>query len=285
MKHAHALSLAAVAFLAAGPPVFSQDEAPDVPDPVDSPIPAIEDALVVPEWRLAFDSLSAAEKEQYGKLLIEADRLFKQKRIFETLNEIAKAERIFDRGPAALNLKGACYVEFRNFERARAVFEEAYELQKVYLEDIEDVPLKERRKRMERVLDILFNIAEMDFVMGNWQECHDRLETILPAMDPEDVAMSRLIEFKLMLCKLKIGQVEEARKLANKYDYLDDNPFHYYANAAIAYHDGDLEAAERWRASARKVFRHPATLAPWEDTMIEFGYVKSFYGGDLLLEE
>ena len=48
---------------------------------------------------------------------------------------------------------------------------------------------------------------------------------------------------------------------------------------AISYHDGNDSEAERWRASARRVFRRAASLAPWEDTMIEVGFVKSFYGG------
>lgn len=284
MKHIPTAPLAAFALLLATPLAVSQEPAAP-PDPgAPPPAPVAEDDLVVPEWKLEYDSLSDANKEQYLKHLVEADRLFKQKRIFETLNEVAQAEKVFDQGPALLNLKGACYVEFRNFERAREIFARAYDLQKVYLDGIEEVNDEQRRKRMEHVLDILFNIAEMDFVMGNWQECHERLETILPAMAPRDVGMSRLVEFKLMLCKVKLGRLEEARELAEKYDYLDDNPYYYYANAAIAYHDGDKEAAERWRASARKVFRNPAALAPWEDTMIEFGYIKSFYGGDLFEE-
>ena len=46
----------------------------------------------------------------------------------------------------------------------------------------------------------------------------------------------------------------------------------------MAYHDKDDSTAERWRTSARRIFRYPQILAPWEDTLIEFGYVKSFYG-------
>ncbi|MFP6856780.1 MAG: hypothetical protein VCA73_05875, partial [Roseibacillus sp.] len=77
----------------------------------------------------------------------------------------------------------------------------------------------------------------------------------------------------------KIDREDEARKLAEKYDYLDDNPFYYYANSALAYFDKKEADAERWRATARRIFRTASILAPWEDTMIEYGYVKSFYGG------
>jgi tetratricopeptide (TPR) repeat protein len=268
--------------LAAGLSGLSALAAQDAPK---GPAPKVNDDVKIPEWELAFKNLDEDRQNQYGKHIIEATRLFNQKRIIEALNEVAAAEKIFDQGPSALNLRGACYVEFRDFARARAIFEQAFELQKAHMEDLEGVIGESRKIRMRPVVNILFNIAEMDFVMGNWQECHDRILQILPVMDTQAVAMSRLIEFKLLLCKLKIDQVEEARKLAEKYDYLDDNPFYYYANAAIAYYDKDTEAAEGWRNSARRVFQRADILAPWEDTMIEFGYVKSFYGGDLEEEE
>ena len=119
----------------------------------------------------------------------------------------------------------------------------------------------------------------MDFVTNQWADCLGRIEGLLPDMDPSDLTMIRLLEFKYLLCKLKLGKTEEARSLSKKYDFRDDYPYYYYANAAMAYHDEKEAEAERWRASARRVFRRPSTLAAWEDTMIEIGFVKSFYGG------
>lgn len=234
---------------------------------------------VVPDWQMAFENLGATLRTEYNKHIYEASRLFNQKRIIESLNEVAEAEKIFDQGPAALNLLGACHVEFRSFRKARIAFEKALALQKQYLKDLEGVPNDVRLRRMRPVVNILFNIAEMDFVTGQWQDCHDRIEKMLPKIEPKNVSMIRLIEFKYMLCKLKIDREDEARKLAEKYDYLDDNPFYYYANSALAYFDKKEADAERWRASARRIFRTASILAPWEDTMIEYGYVKSFYGG------
>ncbi|MEC9054625.1 MAG: hypothetical protein VX633_04930, partial [Verrucomicrobiota bacterium] len=172
-----------------------------------------------------------------------------------------------------------CQVEFRSFEKARSAFESALEKQGAYLQDIAELRGDARKRRMRPVLNILFNLAEMDFVTQQWEECQKRIEKILPDMDPANLTMIRLLEFKYLLCKLKRGEVDQARALSDKYDYLDDHPYYYYANAAMAYHDKKEKEAERWRASARRVFRRTAILAPWEDTMIEIGFVKSFYGG------
>ncbi len=242
-------------------------------------VPTADEEKIVPQWQKDFEEIDLVEKKAFRKHMLEASRLFNQKRIIESLNEIAEAQRIFPDNPNSLNLEGACHVEFRNFKKARSSFEAALEKQGDFLKDLQGVQGDARKRRIRPVLNILFNLAEMDFVTKKWKLCHERIEKILPDMDPANVAMIRLIEFKYFLCKLRMGQVDEARLLANKYDYLDDYPYYYYANAAISYHDGNESEAERWRASARRVFRRAAAIAPWEDTMIEVGFVKSFYGG------
>ena len=245
----------------------------------ESPIPTAVEKTIVPQWQKDFENLAPDKQKAYRKHMIEASRLFNQKRVIESLNEIAEAQRIFPDDPNSINLTGACHVEFRNFKKARLAFESALEKQGDYLKDLQGVHGDARKRRMGPILNILFNLAEMDFVTKEWKSCHERIEKIIPVMDPANVSIIRLIEFKYLLCKIKMGQIDEARLLANKHDYLDDYPYYYYANAAISYHDGKESEAERWRASARRVFRRASTLAPWEDTMIEAGYVKSFYGG------
>jgi hypothetical protein len=89
-----------------------------------------------------------------------------------------------------------------------------------------------------------------------------------------------LVEFKILLCKKKLGMKEEAKALAEKYDFQDDSPYYYYAQAALAYDDKNLVKAEEWLAMAGRVFRDPNVLAPWQDTLVEYGYIKSFYGDD-----
>lgn len=242
-------------------------------------VPTADEVTIVPQWTKDYEEVDPAQKKAYRKHMAEATRLFNQKRIIESLNEIGEARRIFPDDPNALNLIGACHVEFRSFAKARSAFESALEKQGDYLKDLEGVQGDARKRRMRPVLNILFNLAEMDFVTREWKSCEEKIESLLPNMDPENVTLIRLIEFKYLLCKVKLGQLEEARLLAKKYDYLDDYPYYYYANAAIAYHDKKPEEAERWRGSARRVFRRTSTLAPWEDTMIEIGFVKSFYGG------
>ncbi len=248
------------------------------------PLPAQQDPrslLPVPEWQMDFENLDPERRKEFAQLVFEAKRLADQERVIECLNTIAKAEAIFDRNPALLSMKGSAYVELRDFEQARRHFQKALELQQAFLDRVDSVDNHVRSNVLRQVNSIHFNLAEMDFVTGKWQRCHEQFGRLL-ARGVADERIARLVEFKYLLCKLKIGQVEEARKLAGKYDYTDDHPFYYYANSALAYFDKNFEEAERWRAVARRVFSiPPGLLVAWEDTMIEFGYVKGFYGGDL----
>jgi tetratricopeptide (TPR) repeat protein len=209
----------------------------------------------------AFLNLPEERRKEFAEHMQEAMRLFQQKRIFETLEEVNKAEKIFDQSPEILNLRGSCYVEMRAFDKALEAYHKAAELS-------------------PGNPSIEFNIAEVHFVTKEWRKSHDRFTEILKQIPPENTALSRLVEFKILLCKKKLGQKEEAQIMAEKYDFLDDSPFHYYAKAALAYDDGDLVKAEEWLAISARIFRDPNVLAPWQDTLVEFGYIKSFYGED-----
>jgi tetratricopeptide (TPR) repeat protein len=213
----------------------------------------------------AFLNLPEESRKDFIKHLGEANRIFQQKRIFETIEELDKAAAIFKDSPELHNLRGSCFVEMRAFDKALAEFKRAAELSK-------DNP------------SIEFNIGEVYFVTKEWQKSLDMFEKIMKILPPENIALGRLVEFKILLCKKKLGRDEEVEILAEKYDFLDDSPFYYYAKAALAYDDEDLIKAEEWLARAGRIFQDPNVLAPWQDTLVEYGYIKSFYGDDTATE-
>lgn len=208
----------------------------------------------------AFLNLPEERRKEFGKHLAEAERLFREKRVFETIDELEKASLIFQDSPELLNLRGSCHVEFRAFDKALEAYREADKLSP-------DNP------------SIQFNIGEVLFVTKKWQPALELFEKILKVMNEKtDMPLMRLIEFKIQLCKIKLGQKEEAEVLAEKYDFFDDSPYYYYAHAAICYEKNDLVKAEEWLAMASRVFQDQNVLSPWQDTLVEFGYIKSFYG-------
>jgi Tfp pilus assembly protein PilF len=214
----------------------------------------------------AFLNLPEESRKTFIKHIEEATRVFQQKRIFETLEELEKAAKIFKDSPELHNLRGSCYVEMRSFEKALAEFHKALAFAK-------DNPSVE------------FNIGEVYFVTKEWQKALDIFEKIIKKLPPENLALGRLVEFKMLLCLNKLGKKDEVTILSEKYDFLDDSPFYYYAQAALAYEAQDLIKAEEWLARAGRIFQDPNVLAPWQDTLVEYGYIKSFYGEEAAADE
>ena len=219
----------------------------------------------LPAFAQEFSNLPKEKRDEYQLKFAEAQRLFAQKRVFETISKANEAAAIFKNSPELQNLLGACQVEFRDFDKAMEHFKAADKL-------------------MPGEPSILFNMAELNFVTKDWAAAETNLGKVLSMIEkstkPEDVQVSRLVEFKLLLAKLKLGKKDEAAKMAKKYDYLDDSPFPYYAEAAIAFAEGREMDAESAMARGSRIFRDPALISSWQDTMIEFGYIKGFFGGD-----
>ncbi len=209
----------------------------------------------------AFLNLPEESRKEFIKHLGEASRLFQQKRIFETLEEVDKATKIFADSPEVMNMRGSCFVEMRAFDKALDQFQKAAALAK-------DNP------------SIEFNIAEVLFCTKEWKKSLDLFEKIMAAKPAVNNSLGRLVEFKILLCKKKLGQNDDVAILVEKYDFLDDSPYYYYAKAALAYEANDLVKAEEWLGIATRIFTDPNVLAPWQDTLVEYGYIKSFYGDD-----
>lgn len=222
--------------------------------------PAADPAI--PAWQNEFTNLPIEKRREYFELAQSADSLFKEKRIFECLDTLAKLNLIFSGNPATLNLEGACYVEFRDFDKARATF------QKSLAQSPDNTNVK-------------FNLAEVDFVTHNWQASLDGFTPIMDDIKKADMGMYNLVLYKVALCYIKLDKLDEAKKLIAPYDFLDDTPLFYFGQAALSYEQGKTQEAESWLARAARVFNNAEILAPWQDTLIEFGYIKSFYGGDL----
>ena len=220
----------------------------------------------------SIDQLSAAQREfsnlpeekrnQFTKFYSDAQRYFSSVRVFETLEALNEAEKIFPNSLEVWNLRGSCYVEMRILDKAEFAFKKALELS-------------------PNNLSVKFNLAECLFVSRQWQSAHDKFQELLKLMPANATAITRLIEFKIFLCKKKIGLDKEAMILADKYDYQDDSPYHYYVKAVLAFDNKDPDSAENWMARANRIFNNPQILSPWQDTMIEFGYIKGFFGGEI----
>ena len=208
-----------------------------------------------------FMALPEETRVEFNKNIRLAQQIYQQKRIFDALQAIDALDKVYKDHPVCLNLRAGCYVELRAFKKAYAIFEKLHALS-------------------PKSPNISFNLAELEFVMKNWEAAHQRFSDLLTILPASNKSLIHLSEFKLLLCKLKTNRIDEARAMANKYGEWDDTPYYYYANAAILFHDGKDEEAKKILRDALFIWRDKAQLSAWQDTMIEVGYVRSLYGDD-----
>lgn len=198
-----------------------------------------------------------ARHQEFSFHLNEARMHFDSKEIFDTLASLDRADAAIEGRAETLNLRGSCHVEMRQFDKAHDDFKRAAEISK-------GNP------------SIQFNIGEVYFVTRRWQEALDVLEDLGKQLPPENMALGRLVEFKILLCKKQLGRNDEVLALAEKYNIEDNSPFPWYAKAALAFEANDPEKAEEWLASAFRRFPNPDNLAPWQDTLVEYGLIEPF---------
>ena len=219
-----------------------------------------------PAFVANFSNLPEAKRTEYLKHRSKAYEYSTQKRTFESLGEIHKATEIFDEDPSLWSLKASCYVEFRIFDKAKKAYERSLAL---------------RPKDM----GTLFNLAEMDFISRDWEGAIKKMTTVKEAVedasesvDAGPLSVHRLCLFKIVISHLKLGQKDEAKKIASEYwNEFDDSPFTYFSKAVLAYEEDNDEEAKEWLASASRVFRDRAVITRWQDSLIEVGYFKSLY--------
>lgn len=215
----------------------------------------------VPQYRLDFENLPQEERDQFYEYLMEAKRLFSQQRIFEAIDVVENAEKLISEFPALMSIKGACYVEFRDFDKAEDIFKRSLEIS-------------------PNNHGIFFNIGEINFVQGKWEECKKYFKLVMQTLEtvPTDPTFL-LAELKTYIADKKLGNNAACSTIEDKYNFTFDSPIYYYINAVKEFEADNNSEAQLWLLRARRVYTGGGQLDAWHDCLVESGYIKSFYGG------
>ena len=114
-----------------------------------------------PAWIQEFNSLPEATRKSYIDQFRKAEQLFAQKRTMECLFSLTELEKLYAGNPGLYNLRGACYIEIRNIEKALENFEKAQKLD-------------------PSNLTIQFNLAEAHYVNHDYARALKAFTELLP---------------------------------------------------------------------------------------------------------
>lgn len=196
-------------------------------------------------------------KRKLNEHVASANRSFQTKNIPAALEEIGKVLEIDPHHAPALNLRGSCHVELRDFEQALEDFTKASE-------------------KAPHNAFFQFNKAEVLFVTKRWDEASTAFAHAKERLGPESQTISELIDFKLMLCEAGRGNREEFLRLAEINQKEPDSPLAVYTLAARSFFLSENEAAQLALIAASHSIQGEKIRAPWHDSLTEFGYATSF---------
>ena len=205
-----------------------------------------------PNW---LTRLSVAQQRQLQSLLQDASRYLSGIRVQEAFEKIIEAESMAPEYSAIHNLKGAAYTKIREFDKATAAFSRALEL--------------EPNSFMCR-----FNLTEMNFCKGKFAEAEKGFRQLMNTTSLSEDNKA-LMNFKILICRLKQDDESEAREILKAWDYLDDHPSFYFGNAAIHFNKTEEKKARKWLNAAKKIYS-PAQISLYTDSLIECGWIDNF---------
>ncbi len=214
-----------------------------------------------PTWAAEFHALPNATKQEYLKHYSTAEKAFSQKKSIEALFALAEAEKLFSNNPGLYNLRGACYVEIRNVEKAMESFKKALELD-------------------PNNLSIQFNLAESHFIKHDYQGALTHFTDLLNKFSALKNTQSiiPLLQFKRYICATKLNDEKLAKELEGLYSPIDDTPYYYCVQAVKSFIADDKVAAQEKLMSAMRIFRGTSALQAMTDALTEAGYVSSPLG-------
>ena len=205
-----------------------------------------------PEW---LQKLSIEKQRQIQSLLRDAATYLNGIRVQEAFEKIIDAEEMAPEYWAIHNLKGAAYTKIREFDKATTAFKRALEL-------------------APGTFSCRFNLTEMKFCKGEFIEAEREFRELIS--DPSLTADNKnLINYKLLICLLKINKEPAAENILKNWDYLDDFPGFYFGNAAMHFNKSEKNEARKWLTAAKRIYP-PALVTLYTDSLIESGWIENF---------
>jgi tetratricopeptide (TPR) repeat protein len=196
--------------------------------------------------------ISATDKK-FAELLMEVRRLSGQNQHQQALDKLVEAEALKPDNPVIFNARGSIYTGMKDYAKAREAFAKAETLNPNGFEP-------------------RFNLTELDFVQGNYEQAAESFTKLLDIHANLPVQIRSLVQFKILVCKMKVGKLPEAEVLMKTYAFKEESPASYFTKATVALQKGDQATANEWLTKAQRTFK-PGETMPYIDSLVEARWI------------
>lgn len=170
---------------------------------------------------------------------------FEAKKYDDALAKLTEANQKMPDDPAVLNLLGAAHTKKKNFAAAKQYFDRALAKQPGFF------PAK-------------FNVGELLFLEGRYAEARGFFAQML-----RDDPANELLQFKVFLCELQLGDPDSVTKALKAIRYPGNTPAWYFGQAVWQLKYGNKKKALEYVNGARFIFGTKTVL--FEETCHDIG--------------
>jgi Tfp pilus assembly protein PilF len=195
----------------------------------------------------------SAADQKFAAVLMDVRKLASAQKYEEALQKLRDAETLNPNSALVQNVRGSIYTSMKDYEKARECFKAAVAL-------------------MPGSFEFRFNLTELDYVQGNYEAAAASFTSILAAYPDLQKTVRSLVQFKIVVCRIKLNQLAEAEELVKRFAFADDSLAGYFTKASFAAHKGDNASANGWLARAQKAF-NPGEVAPYVDALVEAHWI------------
>lgn len=205
--------------------------------------------LVAAGLAAAQNAAPSPEDAALAKIFEDVRKLGREQKYEQALAKLREAEALKPDSTVVQNARGSIYTSMKDYEKARECFRKAEELQPGSFE-------------------ARFNLTELDFVEGKYEAAAESFTKLLAANAGAPQMVRHLVQFKILVCALRLNDIEKATELSKKFAFPDGSAAGHFARIAFAAQRGDFAGAAAEFAKAQKAFS-AADAMPYVDTLVE----------------
>ena len=209
--------------------------------------PEEQDMKEIPQWLVDFSNLPKDKREQYLTHFNRAKYAYHQSQWIECIAQLAECEIILRGNPSIWNLRASCLLEQKYFKEAEEELLKVLQVEPndpVTIMNLANVHMA--CERFEQSLQIVMSLRENLYL----QHAADEL--------------LYLLDFRALLCYLRLGQKEKARTIATSVSPMADTPLYYYSKAAIALSEGKRADAVHYLSVVERIFANNRACIPYQ---------------------
>ena len=196
--------------------------------------------------RKSLEQVSLPNNSRESKILVQAALSdFDAKNYDAALTKLQAVNAKTPDDAFVQNLLGAAYTKKKDYVAAQICFDKALQKQPDFF------PAK-------------FNVGELLFLQRRYAEALRYFQQ-MQERDPQN----ELLQFKVFLCQLQLGDNEQAAKALKTIKYPGDTPAWYYGQAAWASKHGDNKNASEYITRAQSIFGQKTAL--FDETFKDLG--------------